>query len=192
MWSPLKKITGYTLQVAGRILLATCNLQLATLFFLTACGFQPMYGDNSVFTQNTPLAGNLIIDPIGGREGQIFKIALEDQLNPEGITSARPEYRLHVSFAKTLVPTVIKSDGTIQRYDVKFISHFILTKSATSTVLLSGDMTRIGSYNVTVNANFATYEAEQDVIERTLQELAQDYVLRLAGYFAKDDKNNQP
>jgi LPS-assembly lipoprotein len=178
MWLLLKKVAGCKLQVAFILVSAFCLL-------VSGCGFQPMYGDNSVFAQNTPLSGNLIIDPIAGHEGQIFRVALEDKLNPEGLKSSKPEYRLQVSFTKLQIPTVVKSDGTILRYDVKYVSKFRLLRTADGKELLTDTVTRMGSYNVTVNANFATYEAEQDTIERTLQELAEDYVLRLSGYFAE-------
>lgn len=168
MWSRLKNV----ILVSGFCFLAV------------GCGFQPMYGDNSVFAQNTPLSGNLIIDPIRGREGQIFVAALEDRLNPEGLKSASPEYRLQISLTKTLTPTVVNSEGTIQRYDVRFITKYTLTHIADGKVLISSTMSRTGSYNVTINANFSTYEAEQDTIQRTLEELAEEYAIRLAGYFA--------
>jgi hypothetical protein len=168
MWSPLRKI----ILVSG------------FCFIAYGCGFQPMYGDHSVFSQNTPLSGNLIIDPIRGHEGQIFVAALEDRLNPEGLKSASPEYKLAVSLTKTMTPTVVNSEGTIQRYDVKFTSKCTLTHIADGKVLISSTMSRIGSYNVTINANFSTYEAEQDTIQRTLEELAEEYAIRLAGYFA--------
>jgi LPS-assembly lipoprotein len=151
---------------------------------LAGCGFEPMYGKHSAFAARTPLAGNLVIDPMSGREGQILKAALEDRLNPEGTVSANPEYRLHITMTKNLIPAVIRSDGTIQRYDVQFITSFRLIGLAQGRDLLSGDLRRTGSYNTAINANFATYEAGQDAIERTLRELAEDYVLRLTGYFA--------
>ena len=163
---------GYRLQVLGLCL------------FLAACGFHPMYGDHSALSENTPLTGNLAIDKIGGHEGQIFKIALEDKLNPEAIGNSKPEYHLQVELRKSLIPAVIATDGTVQRYEVRFDSNFKLVQSGDKKVLFSGSVHRSGSYNVAVNANFATYEAEQDVIKRVLEEMAEDYVLRLTGYFA--------
>jgi len=168
----------------NKILRATRNLQLATcLLLLTSCGFQPMYGDHSAFVKTTPLAGNLKIEGIDGRYGQIFKIALEDKLNPQGLKNKSPEYRLKVGLKKNEIAAVVKSDGTIQRYNIRFDSNFSLL-DAKGKVLLSGDMRRTGSYNTVVNANFAVYQAERDTSERILKELAEDYVLRLSGYFA--------
>ncbi len=143
-----------------------------------------MYGEHSAFATNTPLSGNLIISPLKGHDGQILKNALEDRLNPEGLKSANPEYRLDLTLTKTLIPAVVKSDGTIQRYDVQFDSNFKLIRIADGKILLTSNMRRTGSYNVAINANFATYEAEQDIIERTIREIAEDYVLRISGYFA--------
>ena len=160
-----------------------CGLAM-TVLLLAACGFHPMYGDHSALAENSPLVGNLAIDKIGGHEGQIFKIALEDRLNPEGIGNSKPEYHLQVVLTKYLIPAVVATDGTVQRYDVKFDSNFKLIQSSDKKILLAGTLHRSGSYNVAVNANFATYEAEQDVIARVLKEMAEDYVLRLTGYFA--------
>jgi hypothetical protein len=154
-----------------------------TLLLLTACGFQPMYGDASK-GGNSAVRGNIAIDPMGGHEGQIFKIALEDKFNPEGLSTANAEYHLQVTLFKTLIPSVVKSDGTIQRYDIRLDSQFRLMKTGVVKPVYSGRLIRTGSYNAAINANFATYEAEQDVIERTLQELAEDYVMRIASYLA--------
>jgi len=158
-------------------ILAACLLVL-----VTGCGFHPMYGDGALAGGATPMRGNIAIDTIGGHEGQIFKTALEDRFNPEGLNSQNAEYRLNVSLKKTLIPSVVKSDGTIQRYDVRFDSTFRLYKSGQPNPIFSSETRRTGSYNVAVNANFATYEAEQDVIERLLQEMAEDYVMRIASY----------
>lgn len=182
MWS--FEVARCKLQVAWKYFKtpATCHLLLAT-FLLASCGFHPMYGDNSAFGGNTPLAGNLVIDDIAGREGQIFRISLEDLLNPTGARSASPQYHLKIKLTKTLIPAVIKSDGTVQRYDVQFSSTFTLRDVVANKEVLKGNMNRTGSYNVATNANFATYEAGQDITERTLKEMAEDYVLRLSGYF---------
>jgi hypothetical protein len=170
---------------------ATCALPAcALLCLLAACGFQPMYGDAATGVgKDSPLRGNIAIAPIplGGHEGQILMGALEDRFDPEGLQYATPDYRLKINLHKTLIPAVVKSDGTIQRYDVLFDSTFSLVRTANGKVLFSGSLRHTGSYNAAVNGNFATYEAGQDMIERTLTELAEDYVLRISGYFASDE-----
>jgi LPS-assembly lipoprotein len=151
---------------------------------LSGCGFQPMYGDASLQATHTPLQGNLAIDTMKGREGQILKAALEDIFNPEGIKFARPDYHLQISLTKNLVASVVKPDGTIQRYDVRYDSSFNLYQTGNPKPLLSGKLRRVGSYDVTTTAEFSTFMADRDTAERTLKEMAEDYMLRLSGYFA--------
>jgi len=162
---------------------------IGLVLVLAACGFQPMYGENSAFNGNNPLAGNLIIETSPSREGQMLHMALEDKLNPRSIKGANPEYRLKTTLSKASIPAVVKSDGTIQRYDVLLTSSFELFKiTENNKKIWSGSVHRTGSYNVASNANFATYEAEQDAIRRTIDELAEEYVMRLTGHFAATAK----
>ena len=160
-------------------------LLLSGLFLLSACGFEPMYGEHSALATHTPLEGNLVIDPIPGRNGQIMKAALENKFNPEGIKPINPEYHLQASLIQTLLPTIITANGTIQRYDIRLDSDFKLMRTKDNKVLFTGSTYRSGSYNVAPNENFSTYEAEQSAIQNVLNEMSEDYVLRLTGYFAK-------
>ena len=134
--------------------------------------------------KDNPLRGNIAIDTIPGREGQILKIALEDKFNPEGLNTANAEYHLIAAVRKNVFPAVVQGDGTIQRYDVRMDSDFKLFKTGNPVAIFSGSMRRTSSYNTAVNANFATYEAEQDVITRLLQDMSEDYVFRISRYLA--------
>lgn len=144
-----------------------------------------MYGAKSLDGgKGTAVRGNVAVDNIMGREGQIFRTALEDKLNPEGLSTVNAKYHVAVSLTRSIIPAVVKSDGTIQRYDIRFDSAFKLFKAGAKASSFEGTLRRTGSYNVATNANFATYEAEQDVVERVLQEMSEDYVLRISGYLA--------
>jgi len=112
----------------------------------------------------------------------MLRIDLEDKFNPEGVSTVNAPYRLAISLTKLVIPAVVKSDGTIQRYDIRFESDFRLYKAGNPLPISTGHLHHIGSYNTAVNANFATYEAEQDVVERVLQEMSEDYVMRISGY----------
>lgn len=170
---------------------ATTGLQVvfcALALSLTACGFHPMYGShahNAIGNQS--LQGNIQIAPVSGDEArysQILKNALEDRFNPQGITNSKPDYTLTVTLKRSLVPAVVRSDGTILRYDLKFDTNYTLKDNRSSAPPYSGNVRRINSYNVVPNANFATYEAEQNLNERMLTEIAEDYVLRISSYLA--------
>lgn len=146
-----------------------------------------MYGDAATQAgEASLLQGNVLIAPIGGdRFSQVLRAALEDRLNPQGLVKDKPDYSLQVSLVRTVVPSIVRSDGTILRYNVKFDTSFTLTPLNKRTAKpFSGTIRRTSSYNVIPNANFATYEAEENLNERLLKEIAEDYMLRLSGYVA--------
>lgn len=178
MW--WQRSSGQGSGVRGQVI--ACILALA----LSACGFRPMYGDAAhEAAEASGVQGNIEIAPIGGgRFGQVLKNALEDKFNPQGIANAQPDYKLSVSFNRQVVPSVVRSDGTILRYDVRFDTTYTLASGSGKFQPQQGSVRRISSYNVVPNANFATYEAEQSLNERMLKEIAEDYVLRISGLLA--------
>ena len=168
-------------------------IALAVLMLFTACGFQPMYGDDTRKAVGSPLDGNLAIDRIGnGHEGQVLKSALEDRFNPDGAVVKNAEYRLQIGLNKTLIPSVVKSDGTIQRYDVRMDSDFKMYKRGTVPPVFTGTLRRTGSYNLGRDVNFGSYEAQQDTVARVLRELAEDYTLRLSSYILEEHPQPAP
>lgn len=157
---------------------------------LSACGFHPMYGTAATESGSaSALQGNITILPIdNSRFGQILKAALEDNFNPQGLTNAKPDYTLKLTMVRSLIPSVVRSDGTILRYDVRFETQYVLTnttlKPSDKKAHFAGTVRRTSSYNVVPNANYATYEAENNLNERLLHEIAEDYVLRISGHLA--------
>jgi LPS-assembly lipoprotein len=181
MWWPLKN-RRWALGIKHWVVIACCLMPNA---FLTACGFHPMYGDESIQSSSTPLRGNLVIDKIDStHSGQILKTALEDRFNPEGMKNTQPEYHLQIIYRQSSTPSVVRNDGTILRSQLRLESTFYLYRTGVAQPVFTSTVRRIGSYNNIPNQNFATYEAEQDTTERLLTELAEDYALRISGYFA--------
>ena len=108
MWLSGRSYSSRESQVAKVHTHATRNSRLAIplLFFLSACGFHPMYGNDSLAGKDTALRGNISIDKMPGHEGQLLKTDLEDKFNPEGLSTNNAEYRLSIGLTKALVPTV--------------------------------------------------------------------------------------
>jgi len=156
------------------------------MFSLSGCGFQPMYGHAATQAQDaSALQGNVIIAPIdSGRFGQVLKTSLEDRFNPQGLENTKPDYTLQVSLTRSVTPSIVRSDGTILRYSIRFDTRFALQHNNKKAAAFTGTILRTSSYNVVPNANFATYEAEDNLNERLLKEIAEDYVLRISGYLA--------
>ena len=126
---------------------------------------------------------DIVIEPMGGREGQVLRTTLEDRINPTGQRFANPRYRLAIALTKNETPVVIEKDGTIRRYNVDYYSTFQLFDTVSGKQIHSGKVKRSSSYNVLVREHFATFVSQRDAAERGLQELAEDYRMRLANFF---------
>lgn len=142
---------------------------------LTSCGFEPVYGE-----RGTPATlGNMMVDAIPGREGQIMKTALEDVLNPESNTVLNAPYTLRVSLGHELIPAVIADDASIRRYNILITANFAVIDRATSKAVYQGSAKRYGSYSRT-KEDFSTFVADEDTARRTLEELAHDIAQRVS------------
>jgi LPS-assembly lipoprotein len=142
---------------------------------LSACGFEPVYGNR---LSDTTL-GNMIVEPIAGREGQIFKIALEDSLNPESAAVLNAPYALRVSLKRDVIPAVIADDASIRRYNVLMTADFAVIDRATSKPVYQGNARRFGSYSRS-KEDYSTFVADEDISKRTLEALAQDIAQRIS------------
>ncbi len=166
------------------------SIALLCALLCSGCGFHPMYGAAATQAGKTSgVQGNITIATMdNSRFGQILKSALEDRFNPQGLTNSTPDYTLKTTLTRSLISSVVRSDGTILRYDVRFESDYTLVNNSKDPkdkgAVYTGKIRRTNSYNVVPNANFATYEAEENLNERMLREIAEDYVLRISGHLA--------
>lgn len=151
------------------------------LVLLTACGFQSVH-----CSKCGPLPGQLAsiqVADIPGREGQLLRIALEDRLNPQGAATS-PAYDLRIALTKTLIPVIVRPDGSIERYNIRFRSNFSLIRVADGAEVLKGEVNRISSANVS-EEDFASYVTREDAAQRTLAEIAEEYKFRLIAWLGQ-------
>lgn len=154
------------------------------LLVCSGCGFTPLYGarDSAGIPVGARQVQSIALDPIPGRGGQILRNALEDALHLGGREEAA-HYRLNVTFEIKKIPVIIQDDASISRYNMLLVSRYRLMRAADEAVIDSGEIKRMGSYNVS-DADFSSYTAEQDTIKRNILELAEEYRLRLSALLA--------
>lgn len=145
------------------------------LLLLSACGFQPVHGRRAA----APELEQVEVAPIPGRTGQLLRISLEDRLRAGGAAA----WRLEASIAVTPQAVGIEADREITRYNLHLVSSFRLLRTGDGKEVLSGTVRRIASYNVS-DSDFSTHIASRDALKRGLDELAEDYRMRLAAFFA--------
>lgn len=171
---------------------------LLALFALSACGFQPMYGDNSAVKlaapqlQNVRLAGIELAETpvtngvrIGDRLRQQFNNKLIDRIYTNGYPPA-PAFELTVNVEATERETGIQKDATATRAELIMVGEMILRASGTlEEVYRTKTRTRV-AYNI-LDGQYGTLVAKENAYERAMETLADDIVRRLSLFLGRKE-----
>ena len=157
-----------------RAAIAAC-LTLPVL--LSACGFQPLYGNNTA-----PQMSAIFVEDIAERNGFELRTRLIDILNTDGLQTGK-RYRLKVTLSESSQGIALQNDATITRYNNRMEARFVLSDAGGKEVY-RGNQTELSSYNV-VQSPYATLAAEQDSGKRAVQDMAERIRLELAVWFRR-------
>jgi len=167
--------------------LATLGMTLILMipFFLTSCGFEPMYGTHSATAEAVDVAlPNIEIANIPDRDGQYLRNLLMDRL----YTSGRPAdaaYTLTFSkLAKNIVNIGIQKDATATRAQIQITTHMELVDKSTGKAVLQRDLKTVGAYNL-LDDQLSTLMSQQNITDSILQEMRDDAVTELSLYFRR-------
>ncbi len=157
-------------------------LLMLLLFFVSACGFKPMYatGGGAHFAEN-PI--NLQIDDIKTGIGQQLRIEIEDRFDKINSANGKP-YRLIANVQKNLQPVLTDQDRRISRYNVIIKSNYNLIDLENGKVVAKGTLSARSAYNV-VQSEYATYAADDNATKEATTQLAENYLSTLTNYFIK-------
>jgi hypothetical protein len=153
-------------------------LILSLIFVVTACGFQPLHSREFRARQDADLT-SIRIETNNTRLGQLLKAEIEDGVNPD-YANAEKLYTLTIALNESEIYLFVNPDGTSSRGDIQYNSQYTLTRSLDGKVVQRGDIIRVSSYNISEQADYASYVSEEDARKRGIVELAQDYKLRLS------------
>lgn len=145
---------------------------------LAACGFRPVHGRNYQAEQETSLS-SVAVQVDNSRLGQLLKAEIESGANPD-YERAEKLYTLNITLRENNIYLFVNPDGTAGRGDVQFLSSYTLVRNLDRKTLKTGSIRRISSYNISEQADYASYVSEDDARRRGIVELAQDYKLRLS------------
>lgn len=167
-------------------------LATVMVLVLAGCGFQPLYGSNSDRDiEVSTYLSSIRFSQRSGALGQRLQNALEDSFNPDASSSLYGKsFRMEFSLESRRDAVVIEQDGAIARFNILLSSPYRLIDDETGEVLDKGTIRRTASF-YNAPEKFAAYTAEKDAVERALKELAEDYRLRIAAYFAQHYKLGQ-
>lgn len=158
------------------------GLLAVALLALSACGFQPLYGERGQAEQTgqagqavapTRLAVSVALIP--NREGQVMRTALQRRFGG----GAAAKYRLDVALQKRSTVTAIDRAGDSTRRRLVMTASWRLTpltppvapSSSSALRPIEGRVRAVEAYNI-LASDYANYAAENAALERAAARLA--------------------
>lgn len=148
---------------------------------LSACGYHPLYGQNSVSAQSQADLANIYVEPIKDRAGQLLRSALTHRLSPKAQNRTRI-FKLEVTIDESISELAVERDASATRGNLTLTANYTLTRATNGQIMTAGAITTVSSYNI-LSSDFATLSAENDSRERAINNLAETLRMRLAIYF---------
>jgi len=152
---------------------------------ISACGFQPIYGQRSTGPTVQQNTGSIAIAPIPDRVGQLVRNQLIDGLTPHG-QPANPAYTLTVALTQSKEGVAFQSDEQATRFNVSLEAVFVLRSAEDDTVVTQGRTRSVAAFNI-VQSEFANITAEADAQRRAARQVADSIALRLGAFFSEPE-----
>lgn len=153
------------------------------LLLLAGCGFQPVYGKKTVAGGGDVVAAlsGIEIRTIPDREGQILHNYIIDRLGTHrGARLSGYELRTRLSVSRTNLG--VERDESTTRAKLTVTASFTLKGHGGEREF---SLRRVSGFSET-EAEYPTLAAEQDAINRSLREIADDLKIRLSLFVRQD------
>lgn len=158
---------------------------VAVCLMLAACGFSPIYGNHDSKPLVHSSLNNVAIANIPDRQGQKLRNHLIDRMYASG-RPAQPEAVLSVVLSSTLADLGIQKDATTTRSQLNMWASYSL-RTQDGKELLKGKAHSVVGYSK-LSAQYGTLAAEENAIDRALNEVGEQIVNRLSLYYAENDQ----
>ncbi|MBT5944423.1 MAG: hypothetical protein HOG93_07320 [Rhodospirillaceae bacterium] len=162
-------------------------LLLVYLLGLTACGFEPLYGDKDQGTATEDLLGRVAVSPIADRPGQLVRTELTNRLTPR--PALEPLYVVNVELSESKRGLAVRRDASATRANLIITAKFDLIAIGREGSLMSGSIRSSNGYDI-LTSDFATFAAENDARRRGASDIADAIVDRLAIFLSRVSNQN--
>jgi len=152
-----------------------------SVFFLSACGFKPLYEAGGSSAQMQAELAAIDVAPIHDRIGQVMRNRLLDRLN----ASAKQKYQLSIILRQSTEGYGVRPDTATTQEQLTIVASVKLTALADDTLLFEEEMRARTSYDL-VLSDFATLTQREDSARRLVLELAERIHRRLALQFSRN------
>ena len=132
------------------------------------CGFSPIYADKSDVPEVQIALKKIYVAPIEDEGETGLRKQLYLALGKQGEDGAK--YQLIISLDETLYSVILKSDGTVDRYDYSIQANYDLIDNKTNSIIDSNMVKSISAYDVETS-DFETAQAKKKAIQLTSNEI---------------------
>ena len=149
----------------------------ASALVLTACGFTPLYGSQTV----TKGLGAIEVVAPEGRAGYLLREQLDDALARD--VNVLPAYKLIYTVNEVRYARGVRVDNVANRYELSLTANWRLVDVKTGRPVRTGSSNATATYD-SADQPYAAIAAQQDGQERAAAEVARKIQLDLAAWFA--------
>lgn len=159
---------------------ALIGILLLAAPLLSACGFEPLYGDHATRGMEADLAAVKIL-PIREHIGQLLQWQLEREFNPDG-AEVPQRYRLHIALAIKRDFLATEPNNVAPRAGMSAAADVALTTLDDKTTLYRGKVQSIADYNIGTDA-YAAEIGKSNAEKRVVEDIGEQIAIRLSVYF---------
>ena len=162
------------------------------VFLVSACGFKPMYNQNS--TSGAGLAqvmANIQIDQIrniAGRQerlSQLIENNLLERISPLSSDGSQTTYLLQANYEVEEAGYGIREDESVTLQNLKLTVGFRLVDVNSDQSIMDGTARAIVTYDL-VRSNFSNKIARETSLERLSEEVANQVITRIGTYLSEN------
>lgn len=162
----------------ARLWARTVGVAAIVVMTLTACGFEPLYGDRGTSPGAVSRLAAVEVAPIEARIGQVLRNDLLDLISPFG-APAQPTHRLEVRLDFDREGLGFRPDEAITRVSLRLGASYRLVDPDSGETVFSDVARSAVSYNV-VQSDFANLNAERDAERRAAHMIGEEISARIA------------
>ncbi len=144
---------------------------------LSACGFTPLYGHQSV----TGALGAIEVVAADGRAGYLLSEKLNDAFARD--VNVLPSHRLVYDVKEMRYARGVRVDNVANRYELSLTADWRLLDAKTGQLVRSGSTSAAVTYD-SADQPYASISAQQDSQERAATEVARRIQMELATWLA--------
>jgi LPS-assembly lipoprotein len=145
---------------------------LTGFFLLTACGFEPIYGEDKPANK---IMGKIDVEVSNGRNAFELRDRLIERL---GVLESDPNYLLKYTFSIKSKNLTISKDNDVTRYTLQGETNFDLIDLASKKVIYTNTIVSNTAYSATAGT-YPTAIAERDANVRLSRDMADKIVTLL-------------